>query len=161
VAPRQGGGVKADVLARTSAWVPAFDSRSRRQRESDDPVARYLGEVHAEVMSIFWRRTNATVREALDDLNARRKTKVAYTTVLTIVSRLWRRGLLEREAEGRGFRYRAVQSREELLAELSDELIDRLLADFGDVAVARLGERLDGLDAARVRKLRATKDRRQ
>jgi predicted transcriptional regulator len=139
--------------------MPSFDGRSRRQRESDDPIARYLGEVHTEVMTIFWRRESATVREALGELNVRGRKQLAYTTVLTIVSRLWQRGLLDREPEGRGFRYRAARSRDQLLAELSDELIDRLFTDFGDVAVARLGERLDGLDAARVRKLGETKER--
>ena len=139
--------------------MPASDGRSRRQRESDDPIARYLGEVHAEEMSIFWRHESATVRETLNDLNERRRKKLAYTTVLTIVSRLWQRGLLEREPEGRGFRYRAARSRDELLAELSDELIDRLLTDFGDVAVARLGDRLEHLDPARLAKLKAARKR--
>ena len=139
--------------------MSAFDGRSRRQRESDDPIARYLGELQAEVMGIFWRRDTATVREALDDLTAPRRKKLAYTTVLTIVTRLWQRGLLEREPEGRGFRYRAARTRDELLAELSDELIDRLLTDFGDVAVARLGDRLEHLDPARVAKLKATRRR--
>jgi predicted transcriptional regulator len=138
--------------------MSAFDGRSRRQRESDDPIARYLGEVQAEAMGIFWRRESATVREALDDLNERRRKKLAYTTVLTIVTRLWQRGFLRREPEGRGFRYRAARSRDELLAELSDELIDRLLTDFGDVAVAQLGHRLE-LDPARLEKLRAARRR--
>jgi predicted transcriptional regulator len=70
---------------------------------------------------------------------------------------LWQRGLLRRDAEGRGYRYRAVKSREELLGELSDELIDRLLDDFGDIAVARLGDRLEHLDSARLAKLRAAR----
>ena len=109
-------------------------------------------------MSIFWRRESATVREALDDLSERRKKKLAYTTVLTIVTRLWQRGFLEREPEGRGYRYRAARSRDELLAELSDELIDRLLTDFGEVAVAQLGYRL-ALDPARLAKLRAARRR--
>src|SRR5207247_5444614 len=103
------------------------------------------------------RLDSATVREVLDELNQRRK--LAYTTVLTLVSRLWSRGLLAREPEGRGFRYRPAKSREELLAELSDELIDRLFSDFGEVAVARLGVRLDELDAERGRKLRQTRQR--
>ena len=136
------------------------DQRSRRQRESDDPVARYLGELQAEVMGIFWQRESATVRDALDDLNKHRRKKLAYTTVLTVVTRLWQRELLEREVEGRGFRYRAARSRDELLAEASDELIDRLLSDFGDVAIARLGERLNNLDTTRLRKLRQTRERR-
>jgi predicted transcriptional regulator len=127
--------------------VERFDRRSKRQRESADPVARYLGELQAEVMEAFWHRGDATVRDIVDDVNRTRE--LAYTTVLTFVSRLWTRGLLVREPEGRGFRYRPVKGREELLAELSDELIDRLFADFGDVAVARLGERLGALDPKR------------
>ncbi len=127
--------------------VERFDRRSKRQRESADPVARYLGELQAEVMEGFWRRRDATVRDIVDDLNRTRK--LAYTTVLTLISRLWSRGFLTREPEGRGFRYRPAKTRDELLAELSDELIDRLFADFGEVAVARLGERLEALDPKR------------
>lgn len=127
--------------------VERFDRRSKRQRESADPVARYLGELQAEVMEAFWRRGDAMVREVVEDLN--RTHTLAYTTVLTLVSRLWSRGLLAREPEGRGFRYRPAKSRDELLSELSNELIDRLFADFGEIAVARLGERLEALDPQR------------
>lgn len=104
-------------------------------------------------MKVFWSRESANVREVLGELNRRRRQKLAYTTVLTLVSRLWQRGLLAREREGRGFRYRAAKTRDQFLAELSDELIDRLLADFGEIAVARLGERLEELDPTRRRKL--------
>ncbi len=141
--------------------MPGLDRRSRRQRESADPVARYLGGLYAEVMHVFWRRGDATVRDVLDELNAQRTQRpLAYTTALTMVSRLWSRGLLQREPEGRGFRYRPVKSRDELLAELSDELIDRLLADFGEIAIARLGARLEGLDPARAQKLRRARESR-
>jgi predicted transcriptional regulator len=141
--------------------MPSFDRRSKRQRENDDPVARYLGGVQGEVMDIFWEREGATVREIVDELNKRRarrkKDQLAYTTVLTLVSRLWGRELLAREPEGRGFRYRAAKTREQLLGELSDQLIDRLLDDFGEIAVARLGTRLDQLDVTRARKLKGAR----
>lgn len=137
--------------------VDAFDRRSKRQRESADPVARYLGTLQAEVMDVFWRRGGATVREVVTELNERHN--LAYTTVLTLVSRLWKRGLLSREPEGRGFRYRAAGSREEFLRELSDELIDRMLADFGEIAVTRLGERLEGLDPSRLARLEQERKR--
>ena len=138
--------------------MPAFDRRPKRQRQSRDPVARYLGDLQGAVMEIFWRRESATVREVADELNKRRS--LAYTTVLTLVSRLWSRGLLAREPEGRGFRYRAAKSRDEFLAELSDELIDRLFADFGAIGVARLGERLNEFDAQqRQRPTRGKKDK--
>src|SRR6266508_4524596 len=123
--------------------MPAFDRRPKRQRQSRDPVARYLGDLQATVMEIFWRRESATVREVANELNKKRS--LAYTPVLTLVSRLWSRGLLAREPEGRGFRYSAAKSRDEFLAELSDQLIDRLFADFGAIGVARVGERLSEL----------------
>ena len=133
--------------------MPSFDRRSRRQRESRDPVARYLGDLQAAVMAILWQRESATVREVAEELNQKQKRTLAYTTVLTLVSRLWSRGLLSREPEGRGFRYRAARSRDEFLADLSDQLIDRLFADFGTIGVARIGERLNQLAAKESAKL--------
>jgi len=141
----------------TIARVSPFDRRTRRQRESADPVARYLGGLQAEVMTALWQTNDATVRDVLDQLNRRRKQKLAYTTVLTLVSRLWTRGLLTREPDGRVFRYRPAKSRDELLAELSDELIDRLFTDFGEIAVAQLGTRLEALDAKHRQALRQTR----
>ncbi len=108
-------------------------------------------------MEIFWRRESATVREVAEELNKKQKRSLAYTTVLTLVSRLWSRGLLEREPEGRGFRYWAAKSRDDFLAELSDELIDRLFADFGAIGVARLGERRNELGARERQRLTRAK----
>lgn len=149
------------------AWPPtirpmsSFDRRPERQRASDDPIARYLGALQGEVIGIFWERENATVREVVDELNKRRrkrrKGEFAYTTVLTLVSRLFGRGLLTREPEGRGFRYRPAKTRDELLGELSDELIDRLLDDFGEIAVARFDARVKDLDPVRAQQLKRTR----
>ena len=139
--------------------MPSFDRRPKRQRQSRDPVARYLGDLQAAVMEIFWRRESATVREVADELNKKRS--LAYTTVLTLVSRLWSRGLLEREPEGRGFRYWATKSRDGFLAELSDQLIDRLFTDFGAIGVARVGERLSELSAQERQRLTRGRKKRE
>jgi predicted transcriptional regulator len=141
--------------------MPHVDRRPTHQRESDDPVARYLGELQTEVMNIFWREKSGTVREVVELLNQRRRRrKLAYTTVLTLVTRLWQRGMLTRELEGRGFRYQVAKSRDDVIGELSEQLIDRLFDDFGDVAVAQLGERLGDLDPARLKKLQTARRKR-
>lgn len=137
----------------TISAMPLSDRRPKRQRESRDPVARYLGDRQADVMEVFWGRDSATVREVVDELNEGRKRELAYTTVLTLVSRLWSRGLLTRTPEGRSYRYHPAKTRDELLGAFSDELIDRLLGDFGEIAVARLGAKLVELDASRERQL--------
>ena len=103
-------------------------------------------------MNVLWERGSATVPELAAARSAKRE--VAYTTVLTLVQRLYARGLLDREPEGRGFRYRPTRTRDELLADWSDELIDRLFGDFGDVAVARLDERLRQIGPAARERLR-------
>jgi predicted transcriptional regulator len=139
--------------------VPS-DRRTRRQLASKDPVARELGPAQAEIMNVFWRSKSATVPELVAAINRKRSRKeaeLAYTTVLTFVQRLHRRGLLERVPEGRGFRYTPTRSREQLLASWSDELIDRLLSDYGEIGVARLDERMRALDGERKQKLRAAR----
>lgn len=68
----------------------------------------------------------ATVREVLDDVNKERD--LAYTTVMTVLDNLHRKGWLIRELDGRAYRYRPVSSRQEYSAELMREI----LADSGD-----------------------------
>src|SRR3954464_15874897 len=71
---------------------------------------RQLGPLEDEVMRALWTRGDATVRELVDDsvVNG------AYTTVMTTLDRLYKKGLLERSPEGRAFRYRPKQSEAEL-----------------------------------------------
>jgi predicted transcriptional regulator len=138
--------------------VPS-DRRPRKQRTRRDPVARELGQAQTDIMNVFWRRgEGATVPELHEEINKGRARKgedeLAYTTVLTFVQRLHARKLLKRKPDGRGFRYWPTMDRAELLASWSDELIDRLFADYGEVAVARLDERLRELDPVARAKLR-------
>jgi len=76
-----------------------------------------LGDLEAVVMGRMWdTRQPATVREVLRDLSDRRP--LAYTTVMTVLDNLHRKGLLDREMTGRAWTYRAVVSREEYTAAL-------------------------------------------
>jgi predicted transcriptional regulator len=127
------------------------------QRTSSDPIVSELGAAQAEIMDVIWSRRSATVPEIHAAINAKRETDAAYTTVLTFVQRLHARNLLQREPEGRTFRYTATQSRDELLATWSDEMIDRLIDDYGQIAIARLDSRLQSLDSERREKLRTAR----
>lgn len=137
--------------------MPPSDRRPSRQRSNKDPIAGELGAAQAEIMNLIWEAQGATVPEIHARINEQRKTGVAYTTVLTLVQRLYARNLLVREPEGRTFRYRAAQSRDELMAAWSDEMIDRLIEDYGQIAIARLDDRLQSLDSERRAKLRAAR----
>jgi predicted transcriptional regulator len=72
-----------------------------------------MGALEAEVLGVLWGAehplTPAEVLEALDS-------DLAYTTVMTILSRLWEKGLTERTKQGRAFAYAAAMSEPELAA---------------------------------------------
>jgi predicted transcriptional regulator len=138
--------------------MPPSDRRRLSQRTSSDPIVSELGAAQAEIMDVIWSRRSATVPEIHAAINAKRETDAAYTTVLTFVQRLHARNLLQREPEGRTFRYTATQSRDELLATWSDEMIDRLIDDYGQIAIARLDSRLQSLDSERREKLRTARN---
>lgn len=81
-----------------------------------------MGELEAMVMDVLWdKRGWLTPGEVHEILAARRS--MAYTTVMTILVRLWQKGRLERQRDGRAFAYRARQSREEHAAARMQELL--------------------------------------
>ncbi|MGH3193296.1 MAG: BlaI/MecI/CopY family transcriptional regulator [Streptosporangiaceae bacterium] len=86
-----------------------------------------LGDLEVQVMGRIWaRRKPATVRDILGDLQ--RERPIAYTTVMTVMDNLRKKGWLRRQAEGRAYRYEALTSGEEYSA----ELMRQALAVSGD-----------------------------
>ena len=84
-----------------------------------------MGELEAMVMDVLWDRHGwLTPGEVHEDLSASRG--MAYTTVMTILVRLWQKGRLERQRDGRAYAYRAVQSREEYAAARMQEVLTRV-----------------------------------
>lgn len=107
---------------------------------------KFLGPLEATVMERLWKRGTATVREVVDDLGRTRA--LAYTTVMTIMTRLHEKGLLERARDGKTYVYRPAFSRQEHRDRLSRQLVRGLVDEFGELALAHFAEELDGVDAA-------------
>jgi len=82
-----------------------------------------LGPLEERLLEALWQRGNATVRELLEDGHQ----EFAYTTVMTTLDRLFKKGLLTREAEGRAFRYAPRLTREELHREVAGEALRQML----------------------------------
>lgn len=68
-----------------------------------------LGPLEQELLRVLWQRGHATVRELADS----GAVEGAYTTLMTTLDRLYKKGILAREAEGRAFRYRPLYSEEQ------------------------------------------------
>ncbi|HVM92746.1 MAG TPA: BlaI/MecI/CopY family transcriptional regulator [Terriglobales bacterium] len=76
----------------------------------DNLLAAPLGPLERQIHQAVWKLGTATVREVIQD----RKIWQTYSTILTTMDRLHRKGLLERVQEGKAFRYSARFSPEEL-----------------------------------------------
>jgi len=83
---------------------------------------RGFGDLEAVIMDRLWSwGVAATVRDVVDDL--RRERTIAYTTVMTVMDNLHRKGWLRRERDGRAWRYEPTASREEYSARLMSEAL--------------------------------------
>ena len=88
---------------------------------------RGFGDLEAVIMHRVWEHGSpVTVRELFDELSAERT--IAYTTVMSTMDNLHRKGWLDRVKEGKAYRYTATASREEYSARLMREA----LVDGGD-----------------------------
>jgi predicted transcriptional regulator len=100
---------------------PKFTLRGRRRLS--DAVMGSLGELERKVMIEVRRlgETNVThVNAALGDA-------YAYTTVMTTLDRLYKKGLLDRRKDGRAFLYTPRYSPEEMERRIAADIIGRLL----------------------------------
>ena len=115
---------------------------------------RLLGELEADVMRVVWPREHATVREVLEALNSERPRQIAYTTVMTVMSRLAEKGLLLRRLVGKTHHYVVAQTVHEFLHAASRRLFRSLIDDFGEVAIAEFLAELEQVQPDRRRALR-------
>lgn len=85
-------------------------------------AVRQLGQLEAAVMDRLWAWGRPVlVREVLEDMQ--RDREIAYTTVMTVMENLHRKGLLGRERDGRAYRYAPEQAREEYTAAMLEEVL--------------------------------------
>ncbi|MFZ0540516.1 MAG: BlaI/MecI/CopY family transcriptional regulator [Candidatus Sulfotelmatobacter sp.] len=84
---------------------------------------RQLGPLEQRMLDALWARGSATVREMI----AGDCQELAYTTVMTTLDRLFKKGFLTRSEEGRAFRYVPRLSREELDRESAGRAFRQLL----------------------------------
>lgn len=107
---------------------------------------RPVGSLESEVLEVLW-QSNAPLTPS--DVLERLDSGLAYTTVMTVLGRLWRKGLVERSKIGRAYAYSAVLSE----ADLSAGRMHKVLDSSSDRS-ATMSHFLDGLDEAQKQQLR-------
>ena len=89
-------------------------------------------------MKAVWSRGHATVRDVYEALLEERK--IAYTTVMTMMNVLERKGHLRKKAEGRSFLYRPTRPQRQVVGSMVREFVQRV---FGGSAAPLLAHLLD------------------
>ena len=122
-------------------------------RRPSEVASLALGKLERQVLDEAWRRGELSVRDVFVAFDE----KVAYTTLMTTLDRLYKKKLLERRKDGRAFLYSPALSREEFEHGIREDVIDGLLghgaesvepvlACIVDTVSARDRELLDELD---------------
>lgn len=107
-----------------------------------------FGPLESEVMDAIWRAGEPVdVRDVMEGLNERRGEPLAYTTVMTVMSRLAEKEVLSRRKAGRAYLYEANAP------DAAGIAVNEVLRAHGDVAVAHFLDQARS-DPALLRRLR-------
>lgn len=88
-----------------------------------DPIETAFGALERDVLRVLWNEGGLNVR----DVQSRLERPIAYTTVMTTLDRLFKKGVLSRRQDGRAFVYSAALSPDELRASIAGHVLAGLL----------------------------------
>ena len=108
-----------------------------------DPVETALGSLEREVMDVLWREQDLAVR----DVQAQLVRPIAYTTVMTTLDRLYKKGVLQRRQAGRAFLYSAAVTRAQLQVQIAGQVLAGLLQSRDGGAVPVLSNLVDSVSS--------------
>ncbi len=95
-----------------------------------------LTEQELEIMKVVWDRESVTVRDVYETLRAQRQ--IAYTTVMTMMRILERKGHVKVSRADRAFVYRPARARQRVLGEMVREFVDRVFGGAAEPLVQHL-----------------------
>lgn len=102
-----------------------------------------LGELEKQIMDIVWEYKVCTARDVL--IKLKHKRELAYTTVATILQRLYDKGLLKRTEDKSGYIYSPKVTKESYSKNIAQTFLKKFINSFGDTAIASFAESIDKL----------------
>ncbi len=117
-------------------------------------IRKVLGDLEAEIMELVWSRPSGqgvTVREIFEELYERRR--LAYTTVMSTMSRLAKKRLLRAEKVDQAYVYSPTATQEEFVSRFVGRILENLLVGFSGPTLAGLEALADPEAATRARHL--------
>lgn len=113
----------------------------RSRPGADDPVETAFGVLERDVLRVLWAQGDLSVR----DVQSRLERAVAYTTVMTTLDRLFKKGILARRRDGRAFVYSAAVTPQELRASIAGHVLSGILKSHHAAAGPVLSNLVDSV----------------
>lgn len=116
-----------------------------------------LGPLEHQIMDIVWKQKQATVYSVVDELN--KKKLLAYTTVMTVMTRLSKKGILVRKKQGKTYLYHPKISKTRFIHSVVQNTISKMVDMFGEEALIAFADETNNLSSEKKKKLLAKIDR--
>lgn len=98
-----------------------------------DGLVKVLGPLETDIMQIIWQDERSTVKKVHRKLSQQRD--IAYTTVMTTMSRLAEKGVLNRHREGLAYVYTPAITEDDFVTMVVQQVLDGLLDDYSETAI--------------------------
>ncbi len=118
-----------------------------------DGLVKVLGPLETEIMQTLWQEERSTVKKVHRKLSSQRE--IAYTTVMTTMSRLAEKGVLNRHREGLAYVYTPAISEEDFVTMVVHQVLDGLLDDYSDTAIEYMIDYLSRNNPAELKRLQS------
>ena len=109
-------------------------------------VQKSMSKLEQEVMAIIWKCKSCSVRDVMAKLS---NTRLAYTTVATILQRLYKKGIVARKGQGVSFIYLPKVTKETYAKKLAQLFVKNFYYAFNDTAIVSFAESIETLPKAK------------
>lgn len=106
-------------------------------------LQKTLSPLEQEVMNVVWELNECSIRDVVEKLNQEKKR--AYTTVATVLQRLFEKSVVNRNSHGTILFYKPKVSKEIYGKKMAKSFIHTFMSSFGEVAIVSFAESIDNL----------------
>ncbi|MBX7150967.1 BlaI/MecI/CopY family transcriptional regulator [bacterium] len=114
-------------------------------------LRKIFGDLEADIMEVLWNSGRLTVRDVFEKLKLKRR--IAYTTVMTVMTRLAQKGVLKKIKDGNAFIYEPILTREIFTQTTSQTILKGLLSDFSLPLLSQFVDSLEKEDPQKIHEL--------
>lgn len=126
--------------------------KTTRVRKNRVGVGSGLGELEADIMSVVWKVGSASVKDVFEELYPDKR--LAYTTIMTVMSRLANKGVLKQDRSGTAYLYTPNVSQEDMASVMITQVVDKVLGGNPVPALTLLLKKTT-LDDAEIERIQA------